>query len=235
MKLLAIGDIHGRDTWKSIIEKENPAVIVFIGDYFDSFDVPTDKQVNNFLDIIAYKESNPDKEVILLIGNHDIHYFPNMGNNGTSGYQTMGKYVIEPVIEKNIHHFQMCFQYDKFLFTHAGVSEIWLEEQGHISGDIPRFINELFKYRPNSFLFNGMQPNGDDIYQTPIWIRIKSLLASSKHLAKTYVQVVGHTSVESIFKQNAIFHGKYYMIDTLGNKNVEYLTIVDNKPLINTL
>ena len=38
MKLVAIGDIHGRDIWKQIVETEQPNTVVFVGDYFDSFD-----------------------------------------------------------------------------------------------------------------------------------------------------------------------------------------------------
>jgi predicted phosphodiesterase len=40
MKIVAIGDIHGRDYWKQIIEQEQDAdVFVFVGDYFDSFTI----------------------------------------------------------------------------------------------------------------------------------------------------------------------------------------------------
>jgi len=39
MKTIFIGDIHGQDTWKKIVESENPDRVVFIGDYFDSFDI----------------------------------------------------------------------------------------------------------------------------------------------------------------------------------------------------
>ena len=40
-KTIYIGDIHGRDVWEEIVEKHDDADnIVFIGDYFDSFDIP---------------------------------------------------------------------------------------------------------------------------------------------------------------------------------------------------
>jgi hypothetical protein len=35
MKTVLIGDIHGRDIWKKIIEKESPNRVVFIWDYLD--------------------------------------------------------------------------------------------------------------------------------------------------------------------------------------------------------
>ncbi len=36
MKIITIGDIHGRDFWKKILE-EPMDQLVFIGDYFDSY------------------------------------------------------------------------------------------------------------------------------------------------------------------------------------------------------
>ena len=75
MKTLVLGDIHGRSVWKLIYELEKPDRIVFIGDYFDSFDIKGADQLSNFQDIIKFKESGVC-EVVLLIGNHDYHYFP---------------------------------------------------------------------------------------------------------------------------------------------------------------
>jgi len=41
MKTIILGDTHGRDLWKQIVEIENDADrIIFLGDYFDSFDIP---------------------------------------------------------------------------------------------------------------------------------------------------------------------------------------------------
>jgi len=34
MKLVAIGDIHGRNIWQQIVEQEQPTTVVFVGDYF---------------------------------------------------------------------------------------------------------------------------------------------------------------------------------------------------------
>jgi predicted phosphodiesterase len=86
MKTIIISDVHGRDMWKYIINQEQPDRVVFLGDYFDSFDIPGIDQIHNFKQIIEYKNSH-QSEVILLIGNHDYHYFPEIGFTGTSGYQ----------------------------------------------------------------------------------------------------------------------------------------------------
>jgi metallophosphoesterase superfamily enzyme len=87
-KTIFLGDTHGRSTWKDIIRNENPDRVVFIGDYFDSHDkeLTAAVQMFNMKEIIEFKKTS-GIEVILLIGNHDYHYFSEIGYNGTSGYQ----------------------------------------------------------------------------------------------------------------------------------------------------
>jgi predicted phosphodiesterase len=72
MKLLAIGDIHGRDVWKDINFKAFDKV-VFVGDYVGSY-TRSDWQVyQNLKEIFDYKKQNFDK-IVLLLGNQDIQY-----------------------------------------------------------------------------------------------------------------------------------------------------------------
>jgi predicted phosphodiesterase len=72
MKTIILGDTHGTTFWKLISQLEKDADrFIFIGDYFDSFEIKGLDQINNFLDIIEYKKTS-DKEIVLLIGNHII-------------------------------------------------------------------------------------------------------------------------------------------------------------------
>ena len=52
-KVIVVGDTHGRDTWEKVIDK-NPDfdLIIYIGDYFDSFDIDVPAQISNFRNII---------------------------------------------------------------------------------------------------------------------------------------------------------------------------------------
>ena len=84
MKTIFLGDTHGRSLWKDIVQKEAPDRVVFIGDYFDSFDIGSAEQQFNFKEIIKFKENN-ECEIIMLVGNHDYHYYP--GGETYSGYQ----------------------------------------------------------------------------------------------------------------------------------------------------
>lgn len=72
MKTLVLGDIHGRVCWKDIIKKENPDLTIFLGDYVTSHEgINSEDQINNVLEILDYKENNP-QNVICLHENHDL-------------------------------------------------------------------------------------------------------------------------------------------------------------------
>jgi hypothetical protein len=74
VRILAIGDIHGRDSWKDIINDNVFDKVVFLGDYFDSREeISGAKQLYNFKEILQFKKYNIDK-VVLLVGNHEFHY-----------------------------------------------------------------------------------------------------------------------------------------------------------------
>ena len=239
MKTIAIGDVHGRSIWKLIVNQENPDRVIFIGDYFDSFDIKGEEQLNNFLDIIEYKKSS-GKEVIMLIGNHDHHYFPEIGDSGTSGYQSMFSYQISPVLDDNREHLQMAYQMDEFLFSHAGVSSVFMDETFGPNGwkveTIVDDLNEMFIYRPGVFTFNGLDPYGDNEYQTPIWIRPKSLMRANRNTLRTrFIQIIGHTQVKKLDLVGAekSAGGRYYLIDCQETTG-EYLVIQDGELSVGT-
>jgi predicted MPP superfamily phosphohydrolase len=233
-KTIFLGDTHGRSTWKDIIRNEIPDRVVFIGDYFDSHDkeLTAATQMFNFKEIIEFKKTGA-MEVIMLIGNHDYHYFPEIGYNGTSGYQAGAAPEIGRILDENREHLQMAYLDNKahynILCTHAGVGYNWLVEQmGYNSEDnIADFINDIWKYKSQSFQFNGFNPYGDSKTQTPIWIRPGSLLSGNKNtfLKEQYIQIVGHTQVTTIDMGKAT-GGKYYFIDALGTCQ-EYLIYED--------
>ena len=244
MKTVVIGDTHGRSLWKLIVNQEQDADrIIFIGDYFDSFDIKGEEQLNNFLDIIEYKKTS-GKEVIMLIGNHDHHYFPEVGDTGTSGYQRIFKHQIEPTIDANREHLQIAYQFDEFLFSHAGVSSKFMDsvfgEDGWKLETMVNDLNELFKYKPLSFNFgmavsmkkmSYLDPYGDNEEQSPIWIRPRSLMAANRNTLRTEViQVVGHTGVKKLDIEGAMkaAGGRYYLIDCLESTG-EYLVIQDGE------
>lgn len=236
MKTIAIGDTHGRTTWKDIVAKENADRVVFIGDYFDSYDDYTAaEQMSNFEQIINFKESGK-AEVITLVGNHDYHYMRGVSEH-YSGYQGGAAPAIQQLLEDNKGHLQMCYQLDEFLFSHAGISHDWLTIHGYsIEHDVAEWVNDKFKFTPKVFEFAGWDPHGNSIISSPIWIRPLSLLRSNNDtsLKEKYTQVVGHTQVTRIDVAGKATSGKYYLIDTLGTSR-EYLIIEDGEVKFGTI
>lgn len=222
MRIIAIGDIHGKTNWKAIVEKETFDMVVFIGDYFDDYKKTSGaRQIHNFKDIIAFKEANINS-VMLLIGNHDYHYMKRV-NAQYSGYQPWYRTDIQEVLESALDKelLQMCYVYEHFLFTHAGVAAPWLNSFNHQevhSLNIASIINTAFKEHPEYFRFTSgrtFSQTGDDICQTPIWIRPGSLRQAG---INGFVQVVGHTE-----KKHVIIEDKIILIDALAAG--EYLII----------
>ena len=215
-KTVIIGDIHGRDCWKQIVASESPDRVVFMGDYFDSFDNTAVEQMHNFKEIINWKQSG-QSEVIMLIGNHDYHYMRGV-TQYYSGYQSGARPAIEQLLYENRQHIQMCYQMGDFLFTHAGVSYDWLKINKWEGWEsVEEKVNDLWEYTPNVFGFAGRDPYGDSKISSPIWIRPYSLQAANRDtLRDQFIQVVGHTTQGKIDTEGKSTGGRYYYIDTLG-------------------
>jgi len=226
-KIIVIGDIHGRNIWEDIVNTTTADKYIFIGDYFDSYNIISrNKIIDNFKKIIELKDSRPD-DVVLLIGNHDYHYMPFVYDT-YSGFDRVLKTMIgTDLLIENLHKFKMCHRECDFLFSHAGISNAWLILNGWNGEPIDEFVNDMWKYKPDVFKHNGIDPYGDNINSSPIWIRPKSLMASN-HNSKEWIQVVGHTSFD-----NLTIIDNYYFIDCLANN--EYLTIEINDGTSNAI
>lgn len=244
---LIIPDLHGRTQHKDLINKHTECQrVIYLGDYFDSWDVPYLDQINNFLDIISLKEKG-DIEVIMLIGNHDF-YIPNMDTNW-SGYQSLYAPIIWQAIKPNLHHLQIAYRDEEYLFSHAGISCEFINKLKFAKGfdypenidDIIDVLNDYLIYKPEVFNFGYFQEtiscdeSGDDIWQGPTWIRPRALkMANYDHWLKdNFIQIVGHTGVDNIDFKGKSTGGRYYFVDTMHNKKFEYLTIINGELKLN--
>lgn len=118
----------------------------------------------------------------------------------------------------------MCFVHENIVFSHAGITKTWFQryiaDEPLLGKDLEHSINHLFKTRPNAFCFEmkgATDEYGDDIHQSPIWVRPDSLL---KDKLDGFIQVVGHTYDFNIKELNDI-----WFIDTLEWYGGEYLMI----------
>jgi hypothetical protein len=187
MKIAVIPDVHGFHHWEIIIPiKDQFDKIVFLGDFVDSWTNKWPDQIENVYKIFKFKRDNPNK-VDLLLGNHSTSYIL---NEHCSGYQPEHDIDINEAYRINKNLYEIVAIYDKWIFSHAGVSRKWMSAAGIKS---PQEINQLFKERPNFFRWVGPDRYGRNDNEGPLWIRENLRDCNIKY----YNQVVGHTELPS--------------------------------------
>lgn len=230
--VIAIGDLHGRNDWEAIVGTEPAAKVVFMGDYFDSFDVPPAAQMENFARVVAFKQANPSK-VVLLIGNHDYHYLRGALER-YSGYQYNQAFDIQEALHAALPMMQMGFVYGSTIFTHAGITNTWWEKYFDGNPFDVDLLNDVFLYKLDWFGFQqgkdwskGYELTGNQITHSPIWVRPPALLSDK---IDGHKQVVGHTVQKSIRVVNDIAlidvlstSGEYFLLEN-RNGYFEYQT-----------
>lgn len=221
-KFIAIGDIHGRSAWKKI----NPDLyekIIFVGDYVDGA-LPDHVVVENFRDIIEFKRNYEDK-VVLLTGNHDIQYiFWQPGNPfQCSGYRSNLQPLLTKIFNLNPEYFQVAYQIDNFLFTHAGLSTGWYnycetiidEYQNKFqTKNIAETLNIIFRSKDTNILHlvshnrRGLYPYGGITWAD--WNE------TVNNALEGYHQIVGHTRRDNIQTYTINDKTKITYIDVLS-------------------
>lgn len=224
MKILALGDIHGRNIWKDIYKLEKPDLTIFLGDYVSTHDpyMTSQQQIDVLKDILSFKEENLDK-VILLRGNHDLN---GLGYNWAicSGEDYLVKQTMmrEDFKKRFLSLTQWIYIYNDIVFSHAGVSQVWLDMNNltleEINNQEP---SDIFGFCPSSLY----DINGTSETQPPTWIRPEVLCNCN---IEDYDQVVGHTPVRNVCKTFHFTKGKraIWLCDSLEYGN--YLVIEDN-------
>lgn len=137
-KIMVIPDVHGRIFWKEPVKKYMDEVdrIVFLGDYLDPYedeDGLADDIYQNLMEIIALKQENMEK-VVLLKGNHDQHYaserFEELAGGTRMDKQNLPKYHQAFTNYKDmfqIAHFEI-IKGMPYVFSHAGLTLYWLKK-----------------------------------------------------------------------------------------------------------
>lgn len=142
-KLLIIPDIHTRPFWKEATEKHEKECdkIIFLGDYTDPYQNEgfTRKQaIRTLEEVIEYKLNNRDK-VVLLLGNHCMHYLIK-GFTRSTRYDSSNAYKIRELYTQHRSLFNLAYEETindkKYLFTHAGVMKSWYERNKNVIGDL---------------------------------------------------------------------------------------------------
>ena len=254
MKFLTIGDIHGRSNWKTFthnsyrqfenwLSNDNDIdmpfnkfdKVIFVGDYCDSFNISSIEILNNLKDIIEFKKLRKDK-VILLLGNHDIQYFIN--NQICTGYRGELQHDLYDLFIKNIDLFEVAYEYNKHIWSHAGITRGWLEEikkvmnsnvfkfSDFVKEDSPQSPVEwtklAWKFNIPNFYNVDSSSGGTNKWASPIWVRPRML---NNFYLEGYNQIVGHTPQNKVVVTTNNSGGKHYYIDCLEHDKVLELNI----------
>ena len=211
MRTLVLGDIHGHDSWKAIVENEEYDNVVFLGDYLDAFRVKPEDIADNLLDIIKFKEKMGDK-CRLCYGNHDHSYW---NDERCSGYNWHGRHLYMPLLEDMFNENMMDLVYiqDDIIFSHAGVSDYWLNKVTMLDDVREVNFDSVTLDSLNWNMLTGYDGYGNTISQSPLWIRPQSLLKSK---VDGYRQIVGHTNMGTPVDESGLYFNDllpdYYII-----------------------
>jgi predicted phosphodiesterase len=213
-KFTVLGDIHGLTVWKDVVKKNPTGKIIFLGDYLDPYqNISFEKQQDNLLEIIELKEKNPDR-IILLLGNHDCHYFdPNCERSTRYNYSHSN--IIKEIFEENKDLFEYNYIHKNYIFSHAGIDEKWMNT--HFFD-----LNNLNEVLISPHIFDvGYMRGGEYRVGGPMWIDIRELTTP----LKDYIQVVGHNQVETVTYCDYSNGGKVIYCDCFQYNN-SYLNLL---------
>ena len=246
MKTVTIGDVHGRDNWKKAVYKldddNNPIecllgngidMAIFLGDYVDSFDKSNLDIIINLKEIIQLKKDYPDN-VTLLLGNHDVAYI--RMDFRISGFRMAMMHDLHQLFQENKDLFQMAYQKDNVLWTHAGVHKGWWrmyvnplimgekkECFSYMLSDCKNeadYLNLMYAFEYEPLFMVSFHRGGSSTVGGPFWADRKEL--HSKPLDKVY-QIVGHTPVDNVkVFENKKLNSKVTFCDCLENNTFFY-------------
>lgn len=131
-EILIIPDLHGRKFWREPVIKylnNSDIHIIFLGDYLDPYPsidgITAEDAFEEFKYLIqTIKTAN---NVTMLLGNHDLHYCGPMVNSKGCRKDMERRHDIAAIFNDNKSLFKIAYEYDRYLFTHAGVILNWFD------------------------------------------------------------------------------------------------------------
>ena len=218
---IAIGDIHGSTYWKEVVNESPGCRYVFLGDYLDPYEyISSKKMIDNLKEIIHLKNEQPDN-VILLLGNHDMHYITADIIQSTR-FDFFIAERVSMLFRSNIQLFMYAFQEDNCIFTHAGISEKWFFDdfKGEIDKNIAEQLNNPHPEQiPALYRLGAFRGGNKNAVGGIFWADICEL----KVPLQGFTQIVGHNRVKNIHERTHNNGGRIIFCDCLWKKH--YLKI----------
>lgn len=209
--VLIIPDIHGRNFWIEPCQQWQGSII-FLGDYHDPYpnQVSVEDSLENLRKLAKFVTNNKDR-CRCLLGNHDQSYF-------TGNLKCRFDYKHEEEIRELLkslklqqYHISTIYPH-KYIFTHAGVTQDWLNYHGLSDlvdiGSMSNF-SEWLEEVPRS-------RGGNSLYGSLLWNSLEDY-ESENHIPD-YYQIFGHTwsgRTEPVIKEDfaMLDCGKAFTLD----------------------
>jgi predicted phosphodiesterase len=199
--LLIIPDVHGRKFWRSAVTSGQYDKVIFLGDYVDPYPSEHISQLDalhELQDIIDYHDQNADK-VILLLGNHDMHYLSHYYRDicACDRFDEEHSACLHTLFSRadlfKLAHEEVVNS-RRYLFTHAGVTRSWLRRNKQLIGSLDsNHLNGLLHSDAciEALAHVGVARYGDYPSGSLLWADCDEFV-QSKPLSDVY-QVFGHS------------------------------------------
>lgn len=248
MKVLVVGDIHGRYEFVNQafdkFLKERYDKIIFMGDICDSFD-RSDRDIERCYNIIHAMMKTSQDKIVSLIGNHDEPYFNyNPEKTRCPGFRPSLHMNLHITLTENKKHHQYAYGIGDHLFTHAGVQLSWFGKHFDILkcwADIMQLDIQDAKslwiildsvartsdaniFREKGAIRGGLSSD----FGSPLWCDMSEMLSKGPYPGLH--QVCGHTPTDNIYRFRNFGDSNLYK-----NTSVAYIDVLSSKPQFMTL
>ena len=135
MRTLFVGDLHAKADLLPLItrvaRREHAERIVLLGDICDDWNVSNNGLIRFFETFTSwYRREAGEREVIPLLGNHDVPYFLKQGSSSYARVRALAP-GFKPGAHRKVHElmqnipFQLAWSDGNILATHAGLTRAW--------------------------------------------------------------------------------------------------------------
>lgn len=229
MKVIVVGDVHLKpEIFSKVSEvkkKEKIEKCVFLGDFVDDWGKKNDIEAYNktFEKMKDFVNTHP--KTLWCYGNHDLSY---RWHELESGYSARAEnFILKEQLEVNKllgteNAIKYVHKIDNVLFSHAGISKMFVNEYICKSNDIDEIqyvVDEINKMTKKEMWNDG----------SPIWLR-PQIYDVEMYKSDSVLQVVGHTPVEKIERKNNLISCDVFSTYCDGRPiGTEEIMILDTK------
>lgn len=236
MKILSVGDLHGKPVWMDIDASKYDRVI-FVGDLYDEFyHIRSPEEIhNNALALVQWAREQGN--VFFCIGNHDAHYFkwqePVFKMIRGPGFTQDQLYKAYHLYLDNKGLFRVAYEIENYLWTHAGLSQagyhfhFYTTERDlrNIYPDVNNMadaLNKMWDINFEPLFYVPLSRGGYDTYGGPLWASKSDTFGGP---LEGYHQIVGHTATSDIIHKELNPNTSITYIDCLNFKPGKFYEI----------